>query len=234
MNRRVHLLLSLLSACIACTLVYIVYTMQLKQVEQQQVVQIVVPTQFVDAGQLLTARMVSYKPIVASAYDARMFRHVEEVIGQETGVPLGEGEPILDWKLNKYSLLPSGEQSTFQIPKHYILAVSNSIRAGDRVTIYTSSAQGESRRLFREEIVVASVKSAANVEVEDSANSSLLAQVKGDEERLYASRRHANAAIDHLNLNLTEEQWLLIDNLCRTEGVKLVIAFTSSARVNHG
>lgn len=228
MKRRRHVLLGLISAVVACLLVYIVYVMQLKQLALQQHIDVVVPVQFVDAGQMLAEHLLTYKAIAVASFDERMFTKKEEVVGQETSIALGQGEPILDWKLNKFNLMPSYEQSTFQIPKDYILSISNGIRAGDRVRIYMSSEDGLSRRLFAEEIVVASVKSAANSEVEDVSHSSLLAQVKGDEERLYASRRNANASIDTINLNLTEEQWLTIDQLCRNDNALLVIAFTSA------
>lgn len=228
------MLLGLTSAIVACLLVYIVYVMQLKHVALQQQIDVVVPVQFVDAGRMLTEQALTYKAIAITSFDKRMFTNKEDVIGQETSIALGEDEPILDWKLNKFSLMPSYEQSTFQIPKSYILSISNGIRAGDKVRIYTSSEHGASRRLFAEEIVVASVKSASNVEVDDISHSSLLAQVQGDEEQLYTSRRNANASIDAINLNLTEEQWLTIDALCQDEGVKLVIAFTSVNRLEEG
>lgn len=230
MYRRRNLLLGLISALLSGALVYGLHVMQVIQAEQQQLVSVVVPTQFVDAGKLLTADLLSFRSIASSAYDERMFKHMHDVIGLEAGIALGKDEPILDWKLNKFHLQPNDEQSTFQIPKSYILSVSNRIRAGDRVRIYMSSTEprGPSGRLFDEDIIVASVKTAANTEVDDIHHSSLLAKVKGDEEQLYVSRRYANAAIDQINLNLTEEQWLMIDRLCRTEHVKLVIAYTSS------
>lgn len=234
MSRRRHVVLALASAIAAGMLVYILYVLQLKHVELQQKIDVVVPVQFVDAGRMLTEHLLTYKAIALASYDARMFTNKEDVIGQETSIALGEDEPILAWKLNKFNLLPSYEQSTFQIPKSYILSISNGIRAGDKVRIYASSEHSASRRLFAEEIVVASVKSAANVEVEDLNHSSVIAQVKGDEEHLYTSRRYATASIDSINLNLSEEQWLAIDRLCRKGDAKLVIAYTSVNIVEEG
>jgi hypothetical protein len=48
---------------------------------------------------------------------------------------------------------------------------------------------------------------------------------------MYLSRLEANGAIDQINLNLTEEEWLQLDRLCSTKKTKLVIAF-SSASIN--
>lgn len=230
MYRRRNLVIGLLSALLSGVLVYVLHTMQVIQAEEQQLVRVVVPEEFVDAGKLLTADMLALKSIASSSYDERMFQEMSDVVGLEAGIALGQDEPILDWKLNRFHLLPNEEQSTFQIPKSYILSVSNGIRAGDRVRLYLSSTElgGPSGLLFDEEIVVASVKTAANVEVDDVQHSSLLAKVSGDEEQLYMSRRYANAAIDQINLNLTEPQWLKIDQLCRQDHVKLVIAYTSS------
>ena len=64
-------------------------------------------------------------------------------------IPLGTQEPILKWKVNRYHLLPNEQQATFQIPKEYVLTVSNGIRAGDRVRMYVSGMDGSSRRLVR-------------------------------------------------------------------------------------
>jgi flagella basal body P-ring formation protein FlgA len=230
LSRRRNLSISAISAVLSCLLVYGVYVLQLKQIEIQKTVSVVVPKQFMDAGTMITKESVEYKSIFAASLDDQMFIDVTEVIGQETMIALGRGEPVMKWKLNKFNLLPNADQSTFQIPKEYILSISNGIRAGDRVRIYTSSSAGRegSRKLFPEEIVVASVKSASNIEVDDPQNSTLLSKANGDLEKMYASRRDANAAIDQINLNLTEEQWLKIDRVCKSEHTRLVIAFTTS------
>src|SRR5690606_19853505 len=123
--------------------------------------------------------------------------------------------------------LPNGGQSTFQIPKEYIRSISSGIRAGDRVVLYASGGAAASGRLFDEEVVVASVKSAANTEIVDTGPASL-SRTPGNRESMASSRRDANAPIDHINLNLTEEQWLAIDRVCGTDGGKLVIAFAGT------
>ncbi|WP_287021250.1 hypothetical protein [Cohnella sp.] len=51
---------------------------------------------------------------------------------------------------------------------------------------------------------------------------------EGDKERMYASRRDANGSIDSVNLNLTEAQWLALDESCKDGSAKLIIAFDAS------
>lgn len=226
-NRRRNFLISLISALAALLLVFGVYKLQLQQVELQKTVNVVVPKDFIHAGTMITPDLVEYRPVLTGAYREEMVNEIGQVIGMETLLPLGTGEPVLRWKVDRFNLLPREDQSTFQIPKAYILSVSNGIRAGDKVRIYSSDAAGISSRLFAELITVASVKSVANVEVDDVRQSNLLSKANNDREKMYASRRDANGAIDSINLNLTEEQWLTIDSLCKSQKSKLVIAFTS-------
>ncbi|GAA3410945.1 SAF domain-containing protein [Paenibacillus hodogayensis] len=229
MNRKRNVLISVSAALLAVALVYGVYRLQLKQVELQQTINVVVPKDFIRAGTMLEAGMLAYKPVQAGALADGMFTDPAQLIGLESVVPLGTDEPILAWKVDKYHLLPSIGQATFQIPKDYILSLSNGIRAGDRVKLYLSGTDSESGRLFDEEITVASVKSSANVEVDNPKSPNLYSRVNGDAEKMYASRREANGAIDQINLNLTEHQWLAIDQACRTKKAKLVIAVSASS-----
>lgn len=230
MNRRRSLLISVVAAVLAGLLVYGVYVLQVNQVEMQQTVQVVVPRDFIRAGQFIRADMVEFKAIQKGSYTVDMMTRLADVVGQESMIPLGTQEPILKWKVNRYHLLPNEQQATFQIPKEYLLSVSNGIRAGDRVRMYVSGSDGSSRRLFDErEIAVASVKSSANVEVDNPKNSNLFSKVEGDEQKMYTSRLEANGAIDQINLNLTEKEWLQIDQLCSTKKAKLVIAFSSTS-----
>ncbi|MDD9271705.1 flagellar biosynthesis protein FlgA [Paenibacillus sp. GCM10023248] len=230
MNRRRSLLIALVSAVLAALLVYGLYLLQVHQVEMQQTVQVAVPRDFIRAGVLIQEDMVELRSIQKGSYTSSMLSRLEEIVGQETLIPLGKEEPILKWKVNRYHLLPNELQATFQIPKEYVLSVSNGIRAGDRVRLYVSGTDGSSRRLFDEkEIKVASVKSSSNVEVDNPKNPNLLSKVEGDQEKMYASRLEANGAIDQINLNLTENEWLEIDRLCSPKKAKLVIAFSSSS-----
>lgn len=231
MNRKRNLLVSLIAALMSGALVYGVYVLQLKQVELQKTVQVIVPKDFIRAGTMITQEMVEWKPIAAGAYDTAMMTDMTGVVGTESVVPLGTGEPILSWKIDRLHLLPNASQATFQIPKEYILSLSGGIRAGDKVNIYVSGIEGDSRKLFNHEITVASVKSSSNVEVDNPKNPNLLSKVNGDSEKMYASRREANGAIDQINLNLTEEEWLTIDRTCKSKKMKLVIAMTSSSMV---
>ncbi|WNR45211.1 SAF domain-containing protein [Paenibacillus roseipurpureus] len=230
MNRRRSLLISVAAAVMAALLVYGVYVLQVNQVELQQTVQVVVPRDFIRAGQFIRDDMVELIPIQIGSYTDDMVTRLGDVVDQESMIPLGTNEPILRWKVNRYHLLPNEGQATFQIPKEYVLTISNGIRAGDHVRLYVSGADGSSRRLFdNREITVASVKSSANVEVDNPKNSNLLSKVEGDEGKMYTSRLEANGAIDQINLNLTENEWLQIDQQCSGKKARLVIAFSSSS-----
>jgi hypothetical protein len=229
LNRRRSLLISFAAALLSCLLVYGVYVLEVKQVALQQTVNVVVPKDFIRAGTMIGENLVVLRPVLKGSFTPGMVTDLKEVVGQETLIPLGSNEPLLKWKINRFHLLPGVMQATFQIPKEYILSVSSGIRAGDQVRIYASSADGSSHRLLEQDITVASVKSSANVEVDNPKNSNLISKTNGDTENMYISRLEANGAIDQINLNLTEEEWLLIDRLCSTKKNKLVIAFSSDS-----
>src|SRR5690606_22891097 len=108
-------------------------------------------------------------------------------------------------------LQPGRSQSTFQVPKEYIRSISSGIRAGDLVMLYASGAEDESTRVFDEPVVVASVKTSGNVEIDNMDRPHLLSLAEGNKEEMYAARRDANGSIDVINLNLTEAEWLTID-----------------------
>src|SRR5690606_6384917 len=95
----------------------------------------------------------------------------------------------------------------------------------DQVYIYVSGA-GRSHLLFDQPIRVASAKSSANHEVADPSGSQLAHAARGEYEQLYMARRYAPGTIEQIDLNLTAEQWLEIDRVCKGEDVKLVIAYT--------
>lgn len=227
-NRKRSLWISMTAALLSCLLVYGVYVLLIRQVELQKTVNVVAPKDFIKAGTLITADMVEYKPIYAGDIDKQMVLHAEDIVGKEALVPLGSKEPVLEWKVDRFHLLPGAHQATFQIPKEYILSLPGGIRAGDQVLVYVSGKPGGGR-LLPDAITVASVKSSGNVEVDDPKQPNLLSKLNGDAEKMYAARREANGAIDQISLNLTEEQWLTIDETCRSKQAKLVIAFTSSS-----
>ncbi|NBD24373.1 SAF domain-containing protein [Paenibacillus glycinis] len=226
MNRKRNILISVTAALLSALLVYGVYVLQLRQVKFQETVDVVVPVRFVSAGERLTPDMLGMKPIAKASYSESMAVSRDELNGMEVVVPLGADEPLLRWKVDKFRLLPTDSQSTFGIPRDYVLSVSNGIRAGDKVTVYASGDSVQSERLFREPVTVASVKTAGNVEIDDMNDSSLKSMANGDKEAMYASRRDANGMIDYINLNLTEEQWLQLDSLCKGGKSKVVIAYS--------
>lgn len=225
MSRKRNIWISSISALLAVALVFAIYELQLQYINMRKKVEVIVPKQFIDAGTMLDESLFETVRIDNSAYQEDMLTNLATIAGQETLVPLGKGEPVLQWKLDRLHLQPNQHQSTFQIPKSYILSVSSGIRAGDIVYVYTSGGELGSRRLFDEGIVVASVKSSAYMEVDNAEHSVLLSKARDNEEQVYASRRDASAPIDHVNLNLTEEQWLKLDAACNEGNAKLVIAY---------
>ncbi|MBJ6361526.1 SAF domain-containing protein [Paenibacillus sp. GCM10012307] len=226
MNRKRNVLIGLIAAALSALLVYGMYQLQVRQIDLQETVEVIVPSRFIATGERITGDMLSVKKMTKASYGEEMIIDPALVIGRETAVPLGLGEPVLGWKISPYRLLPARDQATFQIPKGYILSVSNGIRAGDRVIVYLSGQEQGSLRLFRELVTVASVKNSGNQEVDDLNKSNMMSMANGNVEGMYASRRDANAMIDYINLNLTEEQWLEIDRLCNSGDAKLVIAFS--------
>lgn len=229
MTRRRNLGYSLAAALLALLLVYGVYLILIRQVELQQTVRIVAPKDFIPAGTRLEAEMLELVAVVKSGVRYGTLETMEAAVGKWTLVPLGTHEPILNWKIDRFSLLPAPGQATFPIPKEYVLSIPGGIRAGDQVAIYASGKSG-TVRLLEEAVTVASVKSSANTEVDDPKTPSIIAKVNGDKEKLYLSRRDANGRAEQLNLNLSEDQWRLIDEACGAKQSKLVIAFLSASK----
>ncbi|MFB9328785.1 SAF domain-containing protein [Paenibacillus aurantiacus] len=229
MNRKRNVTIALTAATLSALLVYGIYMLQLRQIRFQETVAVVVPKRFIPAGEQVTADMVESLSIAKASYRPDMIVDAGEVIGMESVVPLGQREPLLAWKFDRYRLMPGKTESTFQIPKEYVLSVASGVRAGDKVFLYTTGKEAESRRLFAEAVTVASVRTSANVEIDDPDNPHLFAMAEGDLENMYAARRSANGAIDAVNLNLTEAQWLALDALCRAGERRLVIAFSSES-----
>lgn len=226
MNRKRNMWIGIVAAVLSALLVAAMYQLQVRQMMLQETIKVLVPSRFIGTGERITAEMLTVAAIAKSGYSAEMLTDPALALGMETAVPLGAGEPILDWKISLYRLIPGRTQATFQIPRDYVLSVSNGIRAGDKVILYASGAASESVRLFSELVTVASVKSSGNLEVDDPANPNVLSMAAGNKQGMYTSRRDANAVIDAINLNLTEEQWLVIDQLCKQGEAKLVIAFS--------
>lgn len=229
MNRNKQLAISLSAAVLSGLLVYGVYWLQLKQIKLQETATVVAPRQFMPVGATLTSAQLEVKRLPIGAVSDDMIVDPAEVVGMETIAPLGAGEPLLRWKLDRYRLLPGEGEATFQIPREYVKSIASGIRAGDMAVVYLSDSAAASQRLFEQPVVVAGVKTSGNQEIDNPKNSNLLSMASGDKERMYASRRDANGTIDTINLNLTEEQWLLIDTLCKSGQGKLVVAYASNA-----
>jgi hypothetical protein len=225
MIRTRKLMISLAAALLSGLIVAAVYVLGLRQLKLQETLEVAAPRQFIPAGQTIAAEQLVTIRLPAGAVTDDMIRDPSEAVGMEALASLGAGEPLLRWKLDRYRLLPREGEATFQIPREYVKSVSSGLRAGDLAVIYLSDEEGESRRLFPEPVVVAGVKNAANLEIDNPKNSNLLSMASGNKENMYASRRDANGAIDSINLNLTEEQWLTIDRACKSGKAQLVIAF---------
>lgn len=229
MNRRRQLAISLSAAVLSGLLVYGVYLVQLRQIQSEETTEVVVPKQFIATGTKLEREHLMFVSLPRSAVSPEMIAEMSEAVGMETSMPLGGNEPVLRWKVDKYRLLPSAGQSTFQIPREYVKSVSNGIRAGDEVVVYLSDETTASRKLYPQAIRVAGVKTAANLEIDNPKNPNLISMANDDKEGMYASRRDANGTIDAINLNLTEAQWLALDTACKGGTAKLIIAFQASS-----
>lgn len=220
MLRMRRLLISLVSALVAAGLVYGVYVMLLRQVELQETTEVIVPRHFIDAGTVLTDEMLERATILAASVGDQMVGSADSIIGKQTLIPLGAGEPVLVWKLSSSVLLPVEDEATFEIPREYVRSISGRIRPGDLVRIYVSH-DGGGRRLLMQDVRVASVRWAdsgrASSEQAEGADES----ASGNQEQLLRASRQ----VERINLNLTEEQWLTIDRACQdpSDG-RLIIA----------
>ncbi|MCU6712510.1 SAF domain-containing protein [Paenibacillus sp. J5C_2022] len=226
MGNKRNMWISLTAAVLSAALVYGLYQLQRQQMQRQDTVAVIVPSRFIAAGEVIAEEDLGIIRLPYSAYTPEMVTEAANVLGMEAAMPLGIGEPMLDWKLDYHALQPRRSESTFQIPREYVRSISNGIRAGDRVAIYASGEEGVSGKVFRETVVVASVKSSGNMEVDGPEKSHLLSMAEGNMDGMYAARRDANAMIEYLNLNLTEQQWLTIDELCTGGATKLVVAYS--------
>lgn len=227
MRKRRNAILTITSAVLSVCIVYGIYELQMQRLQAEEQIPIVVPSRWIEAGQLIESDDLGWRSIAMSAFHEDMYDSMEVLIGQEALIPLGYDEPILSWKLNRFALHPSSDEATFQIPQDYIKSISNGIRAGDQVWIYSSGEEVVPSKVFDELITVASVKTAANHEVDSIPNSNIQAMANNNKESMYASRREANGMIEYINLNLTEQQWMTIEQLCISKEVQLVIAYHS-------
>lgn len=220
-----RLLISLTAAVAAGALVYAIYVALLKQVEMKETRQVIVPARFIPQGTVLTEQLLKQRAVLAAAVDGEMITRFEEAVGKQALIPLGAGEPVLKWKLSSHMVLPSAGESAFEIPREYIRSISGGIREGDFVRVYVSSEQG-GRRLLVEDVRVASVK--LSIAGRDGGSPELREEAADGHQQLLALR--AGHPIERINLILTEEQWLAIDEACQgEERGKLIIALPGDA-----
>lgn len=221
-----RLLISLLAALAAAGLVYAVYMTLLHQVELQETTTVIVPGRFIQEGTVITEELLTHRTVLKAAVDSDMFSQADELIGRQTMIPLGVGEPILGWKLSERLLLPLEKESTFEIPQEYLRSISGGVREGDLVRIYVSG-DGNERRLLLQDVRVASVRLA-----DDSRGSREATELQGqaDQRQQLLAKRTARQ-VERINLNLTEDQWLLLDRASRPDDAKLVIALPGDQTV---
>lgn len=227
MRRGVTLMLLVVAVCVSAILVVVLYQLQGNYLSKKQEMKVVAPVAFIPAGQVIREEDVRLVSIARRDFTKDMFRKWNSMIGQASIVALGKDEPILKWKLADNPIVPSENEATFQVPKSYLFSVSNEIRSGDQVYVYVSSPKGHSQLLFPEPVVVASVKTANNQEVEDAIEASLPNQFRSNKDAISSNRRNANGLIDYVNLNLTKSQWLAIDSLCKSGTARIALAFTN-------
>ena len=227
MRRGVTLGIILFSASVSAILVYALYHLQASYLNHQQMMLVAAPTKFIPSGYVLQHGDVKLVRIPQAAYSKQMLRSEQSLVGKAAAVALGKGEAILQWKVVQNPLIPKLGEATFQIPKNYLVSISNEIRSGDQVYVYVSSPKGSSELLFPQPVVVAAVKTANNQEVVDAIEPGLPSQLQSNKQAIQRSRRNANGSIDFVNLNLTESQWLLIDNYCKSGSAKIALAYAN-------
>lgn len=227
MRRGVTLILLVVAVCVSAILVVALYQLQEQHLIKKQEVRVIAPDQFIPVGHVLKREDLKFVSISKRNESKEMSRNLHSLVGQVAIVALGKDEPIRTWKLADNPIVPKEEEATFQIPKSYLYSISNEIRSGDHVQVFVSSMKGSSELLFPQPVVVASVKTSNNQEVEDKIEANLPNQFRSNREALARNRRNANGLIDYVNLNLTEAQWLAIDRLCKSGSARIALAFTN-------
>lgn len=227
MRRGVTLILLVVAVCVSAILVVALYQLQEKYLNKKQEVRVIAPDQFIPIGHVLKREDLKFVAISHQDESIEMSRNLIPLVGQVAIVALGKDEPIRTWKLSANPIVPREHEATFQIPKSYLFSISNEIRSGDHVQVFVSSPNGSSELLFPQPVVVASVKTSNNQEVEDKVEAGLPNQFRSNDAAVARNRRNANGLIDYVNLNLTEFQWLAIDRLCKSGSARIALAFTN-------
>lgn len=226
MKRRQRWYVLIVAFILSALLIYGMYMLQQNYIRAEQTVPVYVASKWLQAGHILSEQDVTQIWYPEAYVTSDMALQLEQLLNKELVIPIGQDEPILLWKLNSFHLLPRQDEATFQIPAFYIKSAANDLRAGDYVYVYISEASGSSKKLFEQPIKVAAVKTSTNAEVESVMGSELEAMLQSDEQALYQHRRRASGVIEYINLNLTEEQWLKVDEHCKALHAQLILAYT--------
>lgn len=226
MRKRQRVFLMFLSFIVSALLIYGMYTMQVQYIRAEQMVPILVANKWLPSGHIVLSTDVRITQYPKSLVTEDMYVLEHDLINKELIIPLGKGEPFSKWKLNSFHLLPKKNEATFQIPSFYIKSIANDVRAGDYIYIYSSNNEGKSELLFSQPVKVASVKSSTNNEIESVLGYEVDALLQSNETALYQHRRKASGIVEHINLNLLSEQWLMIDERCKDGQAQLIIAYT--------
>ena len=226
MKRKQRWLLIFISFILSSVIIYGLYLFQAHYIRAEQTVTVYVANKWLQTGHIVTPSDIKTVMFPRSIVTDEMIVEMNQLLNKELIMPLGQDEPFLVWKLNDFHLLPKHDEATFQIPVQYIKSVANDLRAGDYVSLYLSQEDGVSLKLFEKPIKVASVKTSTNVEVESITGNDVSLLLQSNEAALYQQRRKATGMIEYINLNLTEQQWLAIDEACKTGQAELIIAYS--------
>lgn len=226
MKRKQRWFLVVISFLVSILLVYGLYNLQVRHIQEKQSIAIYVANDWLQAGHIITQADIKQMQYPSNMVTKEMILQSEQLINRELVIPLGKEEPFTNWKINEFHLLPKQGEATFQIPSYYIKSLANDLRAGDYVFIYASGDHAPSNKLFDMPIKVASVKTSTNAEVESVYGNELDALLRSNQHELYQHRRKTNGVIEYINLNLTEEQWLTVDALCKDGQAQLIVAYT--------
>lgn len=226
MRRKQRLFLMLLSVVVSILLFYGMYKLQVQYIRSEQMVPILVANKWLPSGHIVSLEDLSIAQYPKSLVSEDISLLEQDLLHKELIIPIGRDEPFSKWKLNTFHILPKKDEATFQVPSAYIKSIASDIRAGDYIYIYSSNFEGESELLFSKPIKVASVKSSTNNEIESVLGNEVDALIQSNEVALYQHRRKANGTVEHINLNLLSEQWLVIDELCKAGQAQIIIAYT--------
>lgn len=228
MGRRRTWIALAISVSVAVLVVTVLFRVVQASVLKQQRVWVLAPRHFLPVGHVIAAKDVARIVVFRDSVTDEVVRSKQVLVGRMVAVAMGKHEPFVRWKVSRNAAIPRGDERTFQIPKSYLFSVANELRAGDEVYVYVSARDG-SKQLFERPVRVHAVKTAANQEVTDLAESPFTTAFRSNEQALAASRQNANGAIESVNLNLKPEQWLQIDRLCKDGVAHIALAYTATA-----